>query len=427
MARQDVNERFWQGRASYIIAFLVIWGGYFGLIAFFNFKSKYDHFQLAITYQCLFIALAALPVLFLPLPGVQWKRKGLVVPAIWISLILAVLGISSLLIDKMINGVDYTSGICVARYQMNRLGDARHGGVSSVFSVFGNLFATSFFVSVAVAMVSNISRRMHYATFGIAFICLMALSMIASSRSIILLSGAFFVAMICLRLFLHRAIRIRLVDVVFGAGMVACALLFIGMVFECRATMSNMTSVEYQNKFAPFLGVEGSGVEGSKGAGSVLGEDVSGIVGVSALYLIHSAYTFAGILSMPPEAPRVMFQYPIELLVRVGVIDHRSEDWALAGRFTSVPGGLYHDFGFWGMCLGSILMGMVVWAAMGLLRWFPNSIVLVGVASMVFTIMFLSPFHYAAEFASFPFTCFSFIVVGLLAKAFETFFGKRAS
>lgn len=440
-----------------ILGFLLIWLGYCAVIGLFNFRSAHDNLAAALLWQFAFVALVAAPVLLFSVGG----RDGAPAPSrlsldwiVGLSLGLSAIAICSLAFDKWRIGIDYSDGVCYARYQMTRLGLERTG-VSSAFSVFGNLFGSAFFVAAAAVITQPTSRRKTYIVLALAFLCLIALSTIAATRTIIMLFTAMCVACACLRYASAVPLpRLKWFDFALPLVMLAGAIYFVIADFNCRAEASNLSATEYMQDFAPVLGAEvassgestaaatekatavasDSGATddgasptassaapktesasaepaGEGGLDVLVADKVTGLGGMAILYLVHSAYTFAAILSLPPEEARVMFTHPLEMLARIGLIEPPNSNWALAGRFTSLPGGLYHDFGALGLVVGSIILGLLGMGAAYILRAFPTNVFAVGIVAGYYTVLFLSPIHFAVDFAAFPFICVSFIVV----------------
>lgn len=409
----------WKRHAP-LLAFLAVWIGYFGLIAVVPYSSAFPNFNTALAYQVLFIACVAGPMLLLghgPGPtGPFLPDMRLVNRAIAIGIVLSVLATVSLFIDKIFYmHIDYSQGVCQARYQMNRLGQEREG-VSSAFSVAGNLLGYAYFVSLALVFAFPVRRWLSYATVILSFLCLMGMATIAASRSTMMLLAAFSLGLICLRLVLRlRFERIRPWDIALIGVMMALAAIFILQIFGCRAAASGLTSGQYLESFAGFLGARSArpGV-----AAAELNELFANrnFMELAILYAVHSAYTFAGILGSPAGEGYVLFsQYP-GLLAKAGIHGTWSVEWPFAGRFSSVPGALYHDAGLFGLVAGGLLLGTAAALSRVLVERFRASIVAIGIFGLVHAILFLSPIHFAADFMAFPFIGFSFLLVPVLAR-----------
>lgn len=406
------------------LAFLAVWVGYFGLIALAGFQSDYDNFWLAVCYQMLFVVV--LVGIYATLPRVEFNAEplnGNVTPIVTAGLGASLVGIVALFVAKSEAGVIYSTSFCQARYQMYAI-----GAVGSPLSIFGNLFSYAFFVPTAAVIIMNVSRRLFWTAICASAACLMVLAIVTSSRSTIMIFGAFCVACVCVRLLLGRPVpRVRIIDLVPVALIAALMAAFVLSVFACRAEASRLSASQYQGNFEQYLGMAGEGaVDGPKQSLPNLAKSqetqlakASGLVGMSVLYLVHSAYTFDGIISLDDvSAGHVLFRYPRQLLARLGVVTP-PQNWVLSGRFTSVPGALYHDLGLGGLVLGAGALGALAWVAAVAAKRYSTNVLAVGAAAMFLTILLLSPIHPAQEFMAFPFICVMFLVVPVLAYPFS--------
>lgn len=412
-----------------LIVFLLAWLGYYFFLLIIPYTSSFSNLWLAIVYQLIFVALAATPLIlggyFFPTTEPRVDKyvaqdQSLVSLTIILGLLLSVLAVVSLFIDKAFYmGIDYSQGVCVAREEMRRLGVERPG-ISSVFSFFGNMFGHCYFVSLALVMTQRVSRKLFYPTVGISFLCLMALATVAASRSTFILLGTFILAFICIRLLLRvplpRINKINWIDIVVGLAMIAAAIWFVLMIFVCRATASNLTGEAYLDSFAPFLGATLTGDSPNETASPIM---------LSILYTTHSAYTFAGILTLPPTEGYAMFSSVAFLLEKVGLDPGWSREWVLAGRFASLPGTLYHDFTFVGLVIGALALGTFSAGCRLVLARYKPSALIIGVVSAVYVILFLSPLTFAADFMAFPFICFGFVFVPMLSLLVRNLHAQR--
>lgn len=404
-------------RRPFEIAVLAAWTAYYLLMALGSFQSSYSNFWLAIAYQVSFVGIVILIYAALPKVKARSEDGPSIIPLAAVGLIVSAAAIISLFLSKKLAGIDYSIGLCYARNQMGQLG--RQG---TILSAFGNIFSYAFFVPVVAAISGNVGRRIFWTVMGISFAFLMALSIVTASRSTLLLFVGFSAAAVCIRLVLGRGIpRIKVADIACVVGILAAISFFIGSVFACRVDASHISTKQYQVSFQKYMGMEGEYYDDSLDEN--LKSQASGLVGMTVLYLVHSAYTFDGILSLPDTGDgQILFQYPRELLARAGLVTP-PEDWILSGRFSSVPGALYHDYGIAGLLAGSAFLGVLSWAAATAVRRFQSNVAVTGAAAAVFTIIFLSPLHPAEEFMSFPFICFLFVAIPAFAHLFSN--GRR--
>ena len=325
---------------------------------------------------------------------------------------------------------------------MAELAEGRDG-VRSIYSFFGNLLSASFFVSIVAIITQEVKRKTFYIAFAASFICLMLYSFIASSRTPIMLFGAFVLAALCIRFRMgHKLPKFSIIDLVFCIVMLVITGAFVAQVFACRASYSNMTTIQYQQQSANLLGAADNQEEltdqeatetdlppsvvqtiqdelTDQEATETIRNKVSGIAGMTSLYFIHSAYIFSGIISTDERPGQAIFVYAKNLLTKIGLVRNIGDAWAFAGKFPSLPGGLYYDFNVMGMAIGALLIGLMAWGAGRLLAKFPNSMMMTGATSAIYVIMFMSPLMFAGDIMAFPFICFSFLLIPTAAYFFE--------
>jgi len=418
-----------------LASFFLIWIVYFSILGLLGYESQYGSMLPAIVLQLLFILLAgmfaaALPARAVPSPNSIGVRHLKIL--IFVGIALSVVGIACLLTDKMLLGINYMKDICSARYQMVNLAQGRTG-VRSFYSFFGNLLSTSFFAPMVVVLTQNVTRKLFYTTAVCAFSCLLIFSFLAASRTAIMLFGAFSLAAICVRLWGGRGLP-KLIgkDIFFVAGMTFIAALFVGQVFACRAHNSHLTTTQYEAKFANFLGAaEGTGDIEATGVKESAQTKIRGVIGVTALYFVHSAYIFSGIIELEERPGHALFIYAEKLLKKVGFIKNEDDEptWYFAGKFPSLPGGLYYDYGVAGLVIGASILGLLAGLAGRLWMKSPGNIVLIGITTSLYVIMFLSPLMFAGDVMTFPFICFAFITIpvitSVIAKICKPFLAKE--
>jgi hypothetical protein len=146
------------------------------------------------------------------------------------------------------------------------------------------------------------------------------------------------------------------------------------------------------------------------------------VLGIS--YVTHSFATVAGIVVAPSEDKTILFVHLISILHKLGLADPPDADWFLSGRFPSLPGALLHQYGLWGLVLGSIAVGVLtacaaVWSARR-----PAALLPLGCMVMAGAVLVLSPALLAFDFLSFPFVIASFAI---LATGSEMWKRRRSS
>lgn len=398
-----------------------------------GFQSTYNNFDKAVFFQIVFFIAVCLPVLILKAPKkIKFPRPNRFDRKIFlISIAISIFSLAFLLYDRIyVQNISYSGGACLARMQMTRMGLEREG-VSSLFSVIGQLFGYTYFVTAAFAVTRNVSRRTFWIIMSISFIILMLQAQVAASRSSLILFATFIFAAASMRVADGEMPRIKLIDIAMTALFGLVAIGFILSIFSCRAAASNQTTAEYARDFTEFLGAKKDssrdlpeGVSASPEVAASKSDSTSegwrstywgGLFSITALYTVHSAYTFAGIISLPPDSLILTLDGPLYLLNRIGIhIDTGTATASLAGRFPSLPGTLYHDFGGIGVVLGGLALGLALWAATKIVSRTNANVLAVGIACAVFTTAYTSPLLLATNIMAFPFVCFGFVAVPTL-------------
>jgi hypothetical protein len=133
-------------------------------------------------------------------------------------------------------------------------------------------------------------------------------------------------------------------------------------------------------------------------------------------YVTHSFATAAAIVEGPTEDKSILFLHAAGILYKLGLGSAPDGDWFLTGRFPSLPGALWHQYGALGFGAASLALGAIaasarVWAIRS-----PRRLVPMGVCLLVDAILLLSPALFAADFLSFPFVVASFLVLAAWAR-----------
>ena len=101
----------------------------------------------------------------------------------------------------------------------------------------------------------------------------------------------------------------------------------------------------------------------------------------------------------------------IELLSKAGFIDAFDSDWFLVGRFPSLPGALYHQFGTSGLVGFSLLLGAVASTTLRIVAFFSRSMIALGAFVLCVVILVLSPELPAFDVLAFPSVAVGFLIL----------------
>jgi oligosaccharide repeat unit polymerase len=344
---------------------------------------------------------------------------------VWCAIAMGTAGFLLLLYDKVVvQGIDYSSGIAIAREQWRLAGEERGGQASSPFSVAGYLLGSSYFIAAALAASRSASLAPweSRAVLAISLLLLLANSLLTGGRSSILLMAPFLLAAYSARSQRSRApwnaqfaLKVTAVSL---AGLLFLS--YTVYVFFQRASAGSGSAADYALDFLPFLGLEADSWYVRMIEESFFG-DLSAMLVLTFSYLTHSLATVAAVIDSPSEDKVVMFMHVTSILSRLGLIEAPDTEWALSGRLTSLPGALYLQFGALGVPIGGLLTGLtlglsIVWTASKPRRLLP----FIGYCLMN-TITILSPALFSADFLSFPFIVLAAILVPVVAGIVATF------
>lgn len=383
-------------------------------------SSIYENTLGAFLLQLGFILLVG-STIFLVLAAVGYRRMPLATTIhvyraetiAWASLFLSFIALFFLLYDKIyVQGIDYSDGIAVAREQWRQVGAERGGRASSVFSAFGYMFGSFYYVSavLAVTQLNNVRASSRISILFLCFILVLTNSFITGGRSSILLLGAFLYAAfgeykgIRLRDLLMRASHRWVIKLTIILGVI-----YMIAVFYLRADSRGDIGISYYVlSFLPYLGLSPDPwffLDFVRT--SIWGGLVSSVV-ISFSYITHSFSTVAAIVEHGTEDKTVILIHISDLLHKVGLFQKPDSSWFLSGRFPSVPGALWLQFGSFGYVLFSVMLGILAAAAKIWVVVLPNKLLPIGANLCMETILILSPAVFAGDFMSFPFVVFAF-------------------
>lgn len=406
--------------------FLGSWITYWLVVALLPVQSIYPATGAALALQAAFVTLVLLGY------GTVAFGAGVArVPAIGrfeirdsarlvrLGLVMSAAGFAALLYDKMVvQGIDYSVSIAAAREEWRRLGEEREGQASSPFSMVGYLLGSAYFVAVVLAITQPhaLSSRQRLHALVASFVLLMANSALTGGRSSILLMIAVVIAALGSRrrtggypLFARASHRrwTQLLALVAGA--------YLLFVFFERARVNDELPLAYVLELLPFLGVEAL-----TWYRDLLGNDMlsalSAMLVLTASYITHSFAITAAIIDGPQEDKAVIFLHLWDMLHRLRLAGAPDGDWFLSGRFPSLPGALWHQFGVIGLAIGSVVLGGVCAAAKVWSVRHPRRLLPLGAFVMADVLLLLSPALFAADLLSYPFIVASFVMLAIIGR-----------
>lgn len=330
--------------------------------------------------------------------------------------VVSLIGLILLVYDKIVlQGIDYSSGIAVAREQWRIVGEDRGGGASSIYSAIGYIIGSAYFLSLAIVFSRNmhIPDRQRFRLMMTGLLLLLANSLITGGRSGVLLAVVF----VSYALFSGdrrqgRRLFNRWKYRVIPAFFLGIAFTYALFIFGQRAAATDVDLAFYSLGFLNFLGLEVyqwfEALTQSISLGWLLA-----LINLAVAYLTHSFASMAAIVNFEGGSEVVVFGYLMSLLAKLGLVAGGQDDWFLSGRLPSLPGGLYHQFGFLGMLLFGLFLGSLGGWMRGSYKWRRTSVSAMFYCCVLESILLMSPFLFVGDFLFFPFL----IIGGVMSLA----------
>lgn len=334
-----------------------------------------------------------------------------------VACFLSVLGICSLVVDRTIyQGVDFfTQNFVEIRARLNA-DRAPGSGVSSFFSVFGNLFQfTYFFAFVCLVFyreaIGSMRRKLYWFTI---LTLLFSGSYILGGRSIIGLFALTFVGVMVARVVTGRSDFWRLIKfryLIFMLASTGAVLAAIAFVFYVRASVSNLSSSEYLLNFVDHL--RGRAVMEYVPCVSGVECDFINYAQLSGIYVVHIFWVFAELLESPVVNPQGSPVFGASAVILSKVLGQFVGDYEFAGLFNSLPGSLYYQYGALGMMVGGLFIGCALAYAVFSLRSSGGVFSLISFYAF-FMVMLVAPVLSIMNMMVFVFLLFSMVAMGVV-------------
>lgn len=343
--------------------------------------------------------------------------NGFVVKSMSFACFLSLLGICSLVVDRTLyQGVDFFAQNFVeirARLNAER---APGSGVSSIFSVFGNLSQfTYFFTLVCLVFYSEaIGRRRRLVYWLLVLGLLFSGSYILGGRSIIGLFALTLVAAVVARIVagrseLRRLLRLRhLILVMILSGIVLLAIAF---VFYARATVSNLSSSDYLLNFVEHL--RGRPVSGYVPCVDGVECDLLNYVQLSGIYIVHVFWVFAELIDSPIVNPQGAPVFGASAVILSKVFGGVNGEYEFSGLFNSLPGSLYYQYDVLGMVFGALFIGFALAFAVFSLRSRGGVFALISFYGL-FMVLLVAPVLSIFNMMVFVFLLFSMVLMYIM-------------
>jgi hypothetical protein len=420
--------------ARHVHLYAFAWLGYFGLLALLPVKYGSLEALPALVGMLLWVGLSLLAAYVMhvafsarrPLTRAALFSAGrpLRVPElerlVWLALGMSIAGFLCLCYDRIVvQGIDFSQGIAVARQLWRESGENR-AGVSSLFSVLGYLLGFAFFVATTLGHLhwEFLPRRTRWGAIVIPTFLVAANSLLTGGRSIVLIQLACIVAvcgirsMLGLKMMPGRGTRIWLAATLALIVSVGYSL----YVFSARAESGNTLPERYATGMLNYLGGKPTDAFYSLNVLPASVSTTTQFATVAGAYLTHSYGTFESVLEMETTPGTVSFGFVRDLLAKMGFGEVTSGEWLLSGRFLSVPGSLWYDFGWGGFYAGALLIGVLFGLAPLLLGVHKGAgLSLVAVLLIIVTGL-LAPLVLSIDILSVPFLLLGFVQVDLVNR-----------
>lgn len=331
----------------------------------------------------------------------------------WVSIV----GICFLVIDRSLyQGVDFMNDNFVeirSRLNVERGGG---GGVSSIFSVLGNLMQFWYFFSLVflIYYYEFFLPGQRRILVVLMLVILLTGSYILGGRSLVAVLVVSAMSVVLARRSSGRIISYKLFSANFLLKVFIVAgfcLSLVMYVFYMRASVGGNESASYLDKFVYHL--HGKEVQGYEVCGEGLYCDFKNYLQLTALYAVHVFWVLAeSIQYVPTEAGgSALWGGILELYSKVGG-PSGAGNYPYAGLFNSLPGSIYYEYGWLGVIVGSLYCG-VVFSLINFLLLRSS-----GVFKVIFYVVLLDTLLVSPVLSSLNVIMFIFVIVSLLSVAF---------
>ncbi|WP_420993396.1 oligosaccharide repeat unit polymerase [Cupriavidus sp. 30B13] len=402
-------------------SFLVAWCFYWLLQLILPVRPMGEAVLLGFVIQLIFVLAVTLGYLAVE----RWPDASADMPGwtidrrlVLIALILSAFGTAALAYDKIVvQGIDYSAGLAVAREQWRELGAEREGAISSPASALGYLLSSCYIAAIVLFPYANLGRRVIVYGVSAAFLAF-ANTVLTGGRSTLILTLLFYIATRILMGRRNRAggpamsRRSRWLTL----GLVSISGLYFVFIFLQRADAAGVSVTDYSYGVLQDLGLFPSTWLEDMDPRSML-TSLLNLSVMSISYFSHSFATTVAIADYGYENnfATVVFITALGLAAKLHIIQTPNTDWFLAGAFPSLPGAFYLQGG-WGML---ILTGAILGVLTALSKcWYRSapSILSLGCLTALMCVLLASPILFVADVMMFPFVMFQFGLIYLIAR-----------
>lgn len=310
--------------------------------------------------------------------------------------LLSIVGIAFLVVDKVyFRGIDFVN-MTPAEIR-NKVSSESDGGVSSLFSLLGN-FLQCFVVVAAFNSIFRDSGFRFFFNQALFFLVVFASSYLLGGRTPLL---TYLVIVFSIYISSGRAVSV-FAAAKFMLPAILVALSFALSIFALRARAVGIDSSEYLSAMLVHLGA--TNMDGSLVGGGGVFVEVLNYFYVVVAYLVHPFWVSSEIALGSNGGGNISFYTLQFLLSKFISIDLDSAKHAYYELFSSLPGGLYYDYGFVGLLLYSFVLAVIGGLGVAILVGSQGRAIL-GRILIVFCLatLLLSPLLHSLNFVFFLF------------------------
>ena len=326
--------------------------------------------------------------------------------------LISTLGLMSYMFDRIfLLGIDYTTGLASVRYQLIQITENTNTkGIKSIFSLMGNILIPFAFWNL-ILLLKNENKSINKKF----YIIVNSLIVVISS---LLFGGRTNILLYLLIIIIFRQ-NIKKSSSFFKGSLVKFFGVFflfflIGYVFFDRVEANDAIAVDYlASMLNSFRGALNYDFYLMLQGLDFLWSTIFSVLLMIDAYLVHSFWVFSDILNQDNQG--IIFgQNYISILSKFDLMD-APKDPSTAGLFIGLPGGIYYDYGYIGLCFLCIFIFCTI-KLINVCYYLKYPFFNLGfvILTCVQTIFLASPFIIISDIYMFP----AFVFTGIIYSYF---------
>jgi len=384
-------------------------------------KAQVSNISFLILINCLFLILVSVSSLlvYLIYPGRNIKKtinaKSMSIRQLFFNVKIvsygSVFGFLLVMYDRVVlRGIDYTKGLRLARYQWL----SSTGG--SLPSIIGNLLIPLGYLCIFFLIIHRESLPKRYTRLLLmaAVISIIGHSALNGGRSNLLIALVFaLISFILKKNSLKKMFLMINPKIVKTLPIIVIAIGYVSIITFSSASMGNLDM-----KSLAYLGIQSLYGQVTKGFEnlSIFGE-VGYLIAYLIAYLYHGQWTAQIAYSLSIRDGNYTFYSFSVILNQLGILDQPLKQgyFSETGAFISLPGAFYYDFGYFGLIILSLLVGILFGIALIIINHnkYISGIKLSFIYYILF-ILFMSPILPAYGLIYTNFVVFAFVALDVV-------------